>query len=159
MRLRYLFALLAVTSFIATPAWTFEPAGYQSASFAAWEATVRDSEGFPERAKNFLYDADFPKLASQVEYTGKLRKITEAKLQFISYFATTVAQKPELGARYRDEIEVREQGKLYWVCVQKADWPAQARRLKIGARFTLYHRFAGVAKGLVFVYLAMDLKP
>ena len=158
MRFNSQLPLFAFLLLLSVPCVAFDSSGYQAASFAAWEDTVRDSEGFPERAKNFLYDAEFPKLATTVEYTGHSRKITAGKSQFIAYFARTVLEKPELAAQYADEIEVREQGKSYWVCVRTADWPAQSRRLKAGARIKLYQRFAGVAKGMVFVYLLSDLK-
>ena len=134
----------------------FDSTAFQPASLAAWQRSLLQSGQFSQSTPGYMFDSQFPKLLTTVEFTGHVRALSKEKTEFLLAFTRTVG-KTELLAAYRSEFEVREAGKSYWILVQKAKLDALSKSVKPGVRFKLYHRFAGVAQGRVFFYLMTDL--
>ena len=97
-----------------------------------------------------------PPLSVVVKYTGKVREIRSEKLEFLKNYASII-QNSSFFNLYQKEIEILEQGKPYWIPVQKEILPYLPKELKVGQEFTVYTRYFGVPRENVErIYLMID---
>jgi len=92
--------------------------------------------------REMILDAAMPGLAVGVKYTGAIRPLLEARAAWIATVAKS-QHRTELAALYAREIEVIEQGRSYWLPIQKEVLGDLSKTLNPGQEFTAYVRYTG----------------
>lgn len=137
--------LVASAAFVS---FGFVPSDYKERTLTSWEFSIRSSKLFPKNDNGQAVDRRLTGLASEVEYTGRSRKLAPEKRALLGLL--------NVNAPYTHEIEVLDGGFPYWVAVQDPVFPHLSKELKAGENFRIYFHFAGVAKKQQPVYLMAE---
>ena len=106
--------------------------------------------------REILLDAALPGLAVGVKFTGAVRPVEAARAAWIATVSKAI-RKPEITRLYAREIEVLEQGRSYWLPIQKDVLAEIEKLLNPGQDFTAYVRYTGSSLGLSGrLYLLVD---
>ncbi|HQT27120.1 MAG TPA: hypothetical protein PLK99_11105 [Burkholderiales bacterium] len=81
--------------------------------------------------------------SSKVTYTSKIRPLTPATEQILSGFLGVDRDFPLLDRKYGNEVEVTEEGKVYWMAVSFDVLADMRKKLANGQSFTAYVRLLG----------------
>jgi hypothetical protein len=91
------------------------------------------------------FGASFPSRV-RVAYAGEQRKIPDERKQFINDWVKTHRLDPRIGELFESELKFIEDGKEFWLPVQKQVIPYFAEELKKGEPVDLYVVIAGGRK-------------
>ncbi len=129
--------------------WFFVALFLSQGAFAKWEgyfpAKLSDGVSIASRAGHagfFVFRKDYA-FSSKVVYTGKIRPLTPETEQVLSGFFGMDRDFPMLDRKYGNEIELKEDGKAYWMAVSFDLLSNMQKKLADGEVFTAYVRLLG----------------
>lgn len=147
-------AVLAVAgASLAQAAWK----DYKPATLAAAiERYAEASEESEDDSKEDNY-ALFPgeALLVDVVFTGRMRALPEDRRLVIEFWAKTYGIDLVAIRNYEKEIEVREDGRTYWLPIQKILVPPLRKEVGKNGRANMYARFIG-RKNKDYVFLVNE---
>lgn len=111
---------------------------------------------YPKTSREHAFDPTATALKTDLQFTGRSRKLVAEKSRFLEKFAKNVLHRDDLAPLYTHEIQVTEGGWPYWLMVQDKVFPQLERELKRGETFRAYFHFAGIAEGRQPVYLMVE---
>jgi hypothetical protein len=113
--------------------------------------------GVPGR--DWLLDTAMPGLAVVVQFTGLAQKLDEVRTEYIQHFARSRPPSP-FWSLYKNQIEVVEQGRRYWLPIQDEVLPHLRAEVPPGQLFTAYVRYLGMSpRSRDRQYLLIDFTP
>ena len=95
------------------------------------------------RAGSETVDARIRRIVVRLVYRGPHRPIDRATAKFIQDYEKTIQAAQSLSSRYEEEYLFGEDGKEYWLPVQKGVAAYFAKELKPGEKVDLYAVAAG----------------
>ena len=75
----------------------------------------RQTLGVPDR--DMILDQAMPGLAVVMQFTGRAQKLDEVRTEYLRHFASSRPPNP-FWSLYKQQIEVIEQGRRYWLPIQ-----------------------------------------
>jgi hypothetical protein len=136
-------ALATLSLVFAAVALAFDPSSFRPATFKNFQ---RQQPAAVE-GRDVVLDTAVPALAVAVKYTGAARRIPPARAALIETAGKgRGASAP--GGRYAQEIEVVEQGRSYWLPVQKDVLSDLSTLLNPGQELTVYVRYLGASRAV-----------
>ncbi len=141
-----------VSAAVFVAAFAFDSAAFHPGTFKNFQ---RQQPAAAE-GRDFIFDAAMPALAVGVKYTGATRSIASPRAAQIAMVGQAL-HKPEFSALYGKEIEVVEQGRSYWLPIQKEVLSELVKLLNPGQELTVYVRYMGASLAVPDrLYLLID---
>jgi hypothetical protein len=145
-------AVVGLSLVLAAVALAFDPSSFQPATFKNFQ---RQQPAAAE-GRDTVLGAATPALAVGVKYTGAVRRVSPPRAALIETVGRGTG-KPSLAVRCTQEIEVVEQGRSYWLPIEKDVLSDLSKLLNPGQELTVYVRYLGVSRAVPErLYLLVD---
>ena len=133
--------LLLCVLLIFTPAVIadeFDYAAYKDSSIAAASSNLE----IDPRA-NYWLDAAHAKYHTIGIFTGHIRPLQLGRRSLLQYWAKAMGHGPETAAMFVSEIEILQDGSIYWLPIQKVLVEPLQHEVALGSRTHLYILLVG----------------
>jgi len=110
---------------------------FPHASFSEFE------NAHPPESREGQADVSAPGFSTEVVFSGKSRSLPPAKRKFLDSLLAMEPENRAMFSIYQREIEVRQEGKVIWIPVQKQLVSLMKKELKPGESIVLYIRYFG----------------
>lgn len=152
MKLRSVLRVLLIMLTLDGVGLAFEEADFPLSSFSLVEA----EHSLPE-SKGNLVDSDTPGFSTSVVFSGISRKLSPSKRRFLRSLAAARPADKKMILLYEREIRISQDGKNYWVPIQKQVHSSLDNELKPGQSFLAHLRYMGNTDS-VRIYLLVDFE-